>query len=80
MSVDYWEINYEDAIDDYDEEIVNTAISSFVMTIYQELKTIIPEAYAKKNYQEIKARLHKFKTTSRYIGAINFSGLCNKIQ
>ena len=65
MSIDYCEINYEDAIDDYDEEIVNTAITSFVLNIYQELKTIIPDAYAKKNYQEIKQRLHKFKTTSR---------------
>ena len=65
MSIDYCEINYEDAIDDYDEEIVNTVITSFVLNIYQELKTIIPDAYAKKNYQEIKQRLHKFKTTSR---------------
>ena len=65
MIIDYCEINYEDAIDDYDEEIVNTAITSFVLNIYQELKTIIPDAYAKKNYKEIKQRLHKFKTTSR---------------
>ena len=80
MSTDYCEINYDGTIDDFDEEIVNSAIIYFVQNTYQELKTIIPVAYEKKNYKEIKARLHKFKTTSRYIGAVNFSVLCNKIQ
>ncbi len=37
MSTDYCEINYDDAIDDFDEEIVNSAIIYFVKNTYQEL-------------------------------------------
>ena len=41
MSTDYCEINYDDAIDDFDEEIVNSSIIYYIQNKYQEIKAII---------------------------------------
>lgn len=74
------EINYEDAIEDYDEQVVNMTYELFVNKQYQELKFKISKAYSDKNYQELKVIFHNFKTTSRYLGSENFSELCNQLQ
>ena len=41
MSTDEREINYDDSIDDFDEEIVNSSIIDQVHNTYREIKTII---------------------------------------
>ena len=37
MSTDYYEINYDDSINDFVEEIVNSSIIYFIQNTYQEL-------------------------------------------
>ena len=41
MSTDECKMNYDDAIEDFDEEIVNSSIIYYVQNTYRELKTII---------------------------------------
>ena len=52
MSTDICEINYDGAIDDFDEERVNSSIIYYIQNTYQEIKTII----WKKGCEEIKSR------------------------
>ena len=79
-SNEYVEIDYEEAVDNYEEEIVLYALTLFIEETYNDLKKKIPIFYKEKNYKEIFAYVHKFKTTTRYIGAMNFSNVCNDIQ
>ena len=79
-SNDLIQINFDDAIDDFDEDIVNLALTMFIELTYTELKTKMPIFYQEKNYKEIFAHVHKFKSSSRYFGATNFSNLCNDMQ
>jgi hypothetical protein len=37
MSTDYYEINYDDSINDFAEKIVNSSIIYFIQNTYQEL-------------------------------------------
>ena len=57
MSTDYCEINYDDAIDDFDEEIVNSSIIYYIQNKYQEIKAII----WKKGCEEIEQDLINLK-------------------
>ena len=41
MSTEICEINYDGAIDDFDEERVNSSIIYYIQNTYQEIKTII---------------------------------------
>ena len=41
MSTDECEINYDEEMDDFDEERVNSSIIYYLQNIYRELKTII---------------------------------------
>ncbi len=41
MSSDEYEIKYNRAIEDFDEEIVNSSIIYYLQNTYRELKTII---------------------------------------
>lgn len=74
------DIDYEEAIDNYGDEIVEMAYELFITKIYKELTQKIPKAYKAKNFKELKVIFHNFKTTSKYLGAEEFSELCNKIQ
>ena len=47
------QINFEDAIDNFDEDIVNLSLSMFIELTYNELKTKIPIFYKEKNYKKI---------------------------
>lgn len=73
-------LNYQTAVDEYDEEMVNLSISLFLTETYNELKLKMPDAYKGKDYQGMKAIAHKFKTTSKYMGADDFAVLCGKMQ
>lgn len=78
--VELAKLDYEKAVEDYEEEMVNLSISIFLEETYEELKQNIPEAYANKDYKEIKAIVHKFKTTAKYMGAFDFAELCDQMQ
>ena len=41
MSTDECEINYDEEMDDFDEERVNSSIIYYLQNTYRELKTII---------------------------------------
>ena len=41
MSTDYYEMNYNATMDDFEEEIVNSSIIYYLQNTYRELKTII---------------------------------------
>ena len=41
MSTDYYEMNYNATMDDFEEEIVNSSIIYYIQNTYRELKTII---------------------------------------
>lgn len=74
------QLEYEKAVEDYNEEMVNLSIAIFLDETYEELKQKIPLSYAKQDYKEIKAIVHKFKTTAKYMGAFDFAELCGLIQ
>ena len=77
---DYGKLDIDEVIAQYDEDIVDMAIEEFVTETYQKLKTQVPEAYNKGDYNQLRDLAHKFKTGSGYIGAIAFSKLCHTIQ
>lgn len=77
---DYGKLDIDEVIAQYDEDIVDMAIEEFVTETYQKLKTQVPEAYNKGDYNQLRDLTHKFKTGSGYIGAIAFSKLCHTIQ
>ena len=57
MSIDECEINYDEEMDDFDEEIVNSSIIYYLQNTYRELKTII----WKKGSEEIEQDLINLK-------------------
>ena len=57
MSTDECEINYDEEMDDFDEERVNSSIIYYLQNIYRELKTII----WKKGCEEIEQDLINLK-------------------
>ena len=57
MSTDECEINYDEEMDDFDEERVNSSIIYYLQNTYRELKTII----WKKGCQEIEQDLINLK-------------------
>lgn len=74
------ELKYEDAVEDYDDQVVKMTYELFIKKLYSELKEKVPKAKKENNYQDLRVCFHNFKTTSRYLGAENFSELCNKLQ
>ena len=57
MSTDECEINYDEEMDDFDEERVNSSIIYYLQNTYRELKTII----WKKGSEEIEQDLINLK-------------------
>ena len=57
MSIDECEINYDDLMEDFDEERVNSSIIYYLQNTYRELKTII----WKKGSEEIEQDLINLK-------------------
>lgn len=77
---DYGTIDFDDAIDNYGADTVNFALTVFVTEIYGEIKDNINKAVNESNYTELRAIVHKFKSTTGYLGANGFSKLCAVIQ
>ena len=48
MSTDYYEMNYNATIDDFEEEIVNSSIIYYIQNKYQEIKAINEKKVVKK--------------------------------
>lgn len=73
-------IDYNNSVELYDEEPVNTVIELFIEQDYEDLKNNIQLTYDTKNYKELKRLVHTFKTTVRYMGSEGFAHLCEGIE
>ena len=73
-------LDFDEAIENFGEEIGIMAMDKFVDETYPSIKKDFPKFYKSQQYEEIKKVVHKLKTSTSYFGAYNFAELCNKMQ
>ena len=66
-------LEYDDAVESYDERIVSMCLKEFVCNGYKELKSEMVKSYETQNWKKIDSVTHRYKTTFMYFGATNFA-------
>ena len=68
-------LEYDDAVESYDEQIVLMCLKEFVCNGFKELKSEMINGYETQNWKKIDSITHRYKTTFTYFGATNFADM-----
>ena len=66
-------LEYDDAVELYDEQIVTMCLKEFICNGFKELKSEMVKSFETQNWKKIDSVTHRYKTTFMYFGATNFA-------